>query len=137
VIVDIAHGRSSFSYQTCAKALDQGMPIHTISSDLHGGNINRYVVSLARTMSKFRTLGLSLEDVIQAVTVNPAKAVGLDKKGFGQLNVGGPANLTLFAETDKAVEMEDAEGEIRISQNWIETKMVFIDGACFETTEVL
>jgi len=88
-------------------------------------------------MSKFRTLGLSLEDVIQAVTVNPAKAVGLDKKGFGQLNVGGPANLTLFAETDKAVEMEDAEGEIRISQNWIEPKMVFIDGACFETTEVL
>jgi hypothetical protein len=33
--------------------------------------------------------------------------------------------------------MEDAEGEIRISQNWIEPKMVFIDGACFETTEVL
>jgi dihydroorotase len=137
VIVDIAHGRSSFSYETCEKALAQGMPIHTISSDLHGGNINRYVVSLARTMSKFRTLGLSLEDVIEAVTVNPAKAVGLDKKSFGQLNVGQPANLTVFAETDRAVEMEDAEGEIRISKNWIEPRMVFINGACFDTTEVL
>ena len=88
VIVDIAHGRSSFSYDTCQKALDQGMPIHTISSDLHKGNIDRYVVSLARTMSKFRSLGLSLEDVIKAVTVTPANALNLTQRGFGTLEPG-------------------------------------------------
>ena len=137
VIVDIAHGRSSFSYRTCEQALSQGMPIHTISSDLHQGNIDRYVVSLARTMSKFRSLGLSLEDVVKAVTVAPAKALRLDRFGFGVIEEGKPANITLFAETDLAVEMEDAEGAVRTSSAWIEPKAVFIEGKQYATTEGL
>ncbi|HIG42507.1 MAG: amidohydrolase/deacetylase family metallohydrolase [bacterium] len=137
VIVDIAHGRSSFSYDTCEKALNQGMPIHTISSDLHKGNIDRYVVSLARTMSKFRSLGLSLEDVIKAVTVTPAKALNLTQRGFGTLEPGKPANITVFEETPQAVEMEDAEGNVRVSSNWIQPRWSMVNGTCFETCEEL
>ena len=76
VYVDIAHGRSSFSFRICEAALDQGMPVHSISSDLHRGNIDVCVLSLARTMSKFRLLGLSLADVVRATTLTPARAVG-------------------------------------------------------------
>lgn len=110
VWVDIAHGKSSFSYATCRRVLEQGMPVHTISSDLHRGNVDRYVVSLARTMSKFLALGLSLSDVVRAVTHTPARVLGLERFGFGTLRSGGNANLTLFRVTDRAVDMEDAAG---------------------------
>ncbi len=137
VHVDIAHGRSSFSYDTCRKALDQGMPIHSISSDLHRGNVDRYVVSLARTMSKFRALGLPLPDVVQAVTGGPAKALGLDRFGFGSLQEGGKANITLFRETDREVEMEDAAGEVIKSEHWIEPVNVLVDGQIHDVSEPL
>ena len=111
------------------------MPIHTISSDLHKGNINRYVVSLARTMSKFRSLGLSLEDVIKAVTVAPANALNLRQYGFGTLEPGKPANISIFEETEQPVEMEDAEGIVRVSSKWIQPRWCLINGTCFETCE--
>ena len=58
VYADIGHGQASFSFRTCELALEQGMPVHTISSDLHAGNVNRYAFSLCRTMSKLLALGL-------------------------------------------------------------------------------
>ena len=137
VHVDIAHGRSSFSFRTCEAALEQGMPVHSISSDLHRGNIDVCVLSLARTMSKFRLLGLSLEDVVRATTVGPARAVGLDKRGFGTLQVGGPANISLFRETNRAVEVEDAEGEKRTTASWIEPVGCFVNGTYHATKEAV
>lgn len=134
VIVDIAHGRSSFSFRTCEQALDQGMPIHTISSDLHMGNVDRYVVSLARTMSKFRLLGLPLEEVVRAVTLAPAQALGLDRFGFGTLEVGKPANISIFSELEASIEVEDSEGETRIASKWIKPHLVMVRGTGYEAT---
>lgn len=135
--VDIAHGRSSFSYNTCRRAMEQGMPVHSISSDLHRGNVDRYVVSLARTMSKFRALGMSLEDVVERVTAGPASALSLDRFGFGTLAVGIDANISIFAETDRQVDMEDADGEVLVSTHWIEPRQVFVRGERFDVTEAL
>jgi dihydroorotase len=131
VIVDIAHGRSSFSFSTCEKALEQGMPVDTISSDLHMGNINRYVVSLARTMTKFRTLGLSLEDVVKATTLSPATALGLLDRGFGVLEEGKPANISIFRETSEQREVEDSEGNVRTTSSWIEPVYTMVRGELF------
>ena len=128
VYVDIAHGRSSFSFRICEAALDQGMPVHSISSDLHRGNIDVCVLSLARTMSKFRLLGLSLADVVRATTLTPARALGLDSIGLGSLALGGPANISLFRETDRAIEVEDAHGEKRTTRTWIEPIGCFVNG---------
>ncbi len=135
VHVDIAHGRSSFSFSTCEKALDQGMPVHSISSDLHRGNIDVCVLSLARTMSKFRLLGMPLEDIVRATTISPASVIGLDKKGFGKLEAGLPANISLFRETDRLVEVEDADGDVRTTSKWIEPVGCFVDGQYFESGE--
>ena len=84
VVVDVGHGRSSFCFRVCETALAQGMPVHTISSDLHRGNVDRYAVSLARTMTKLRAIGMALMDVVCAVTRTPAAAVGLERYGFGR-----------------------------------------------------
>ena len=137
VWVDIAHGRASFSFKTCERALEQGMPVHSISSDLHDGNVKRYVVSLARTMSKMLALGLSLEDVVRAVTATPAKMLNLDRHGFGRLAVGAPAHVTVFGLVDDEREVEDAEGEKRIVSRWIAPRCAFVAGEPFETTAPL
>ena len=137
VHVDIAHGRSSFSFRTCEAALEQGMPVHSISSDLHRGNVDRYAVSLARTMTKLRMLGMPFIDVIRAVTVRPAEAVGLDARGFGRIEVGAPAHLTLFDEQVEPMTLEDSEGDKRTAHSWFDTKGVVLDGIYHERSQPL
>jgi dihydroorotase len=120
VLVDLGHGRSSFSFRVCELALEHGMPLHSISSDLHRGNVERYAVSLARTMTKLRLLGMSLVEVVQKVTVNPARAIGIERLGFGVLEPGLTGSLTVFREADGAIELEDADGDSRTAQRYIE-----------------
>jgi dihydroorotase len=131
VIVDLGHGRASFSYRTCEIALAQGMPVHCISTDLHRGNLNRYAVSLARTMSKMRALGFSLMEVVRAVTIAPARAIRIDDRGFGSLQTGQHAHVTLFRELDEPWELEDSEGDTRVAPARIETVGVLVGEAWY------
>jgi dihydroorotase len=137
VFADIGHGQASFSFRTCELALSQGMPVHTISSDLHAGNVNRYAFSLSRTMSKLLALGLSLADVVRAVTATPAKMLRLGERGFGTLAVGAPAHVTIFDVLDESRELEDAEGEKRTARRWIAPRAVFVDGRYHERSAEL
>jgi predicted amidohydrolase len=59
----------------------------------------------------------------------------LDEHGFGKLEVGGTANVSLIRETEKAVEVEDADGERRTTQTWIEPVGCIVDGSYFRTEE--
>ena len=137
VVVDIGHGRSSFCFRVCETALAQGMPVHTISSDLHRGNVDRYAVSLARTMTKLRALGMPLMDVVRAVTKNPATAVGLDRRGFGTIRPGQRACLTVFDERDEPMDIEDATGDKRQAPSRIETRGVVLGDRYYERTQPL
>jgi len=137
VWVDIAHGRASFSFRTCERAMAQGMPVHSISSDLHDGNVDRYVVSLARTMTKMLAIGLSLEDVVRAVTVTPARMLHLDERGFGRLEIDAPAHVTVFDVRDEPHDVEDSEGERRTLDRWIAPCRTFVDGRSFDVVAPL
>ena len=132
VIVDIGHGRSSFSFATCEQAIAEGLPVQTISTDIHRGNIDRYVISLARTMSKLMLLGLSLEDVVRAVTTTPARVLRLDRDGFGTLSTGRPAHITVFRLREEAIELEDSEAETRTAEQWLDPIAAFSHGERFD-----
>ena len=136
VVVDLGHGRSSFSFRVYEQAREQGMPLHCISSDLHRGNVDRYAVSLARTMTKLRTLGMSLEEAVAKVTIEPARAIGVATRGLGSLEIGA-RTATLFREVDTEVELEDAGGDLRRAERVIETVGCVVDGQYFETSEPL
>ena len=135
VIVDVGHGRSSFSFRVCEAALAAGMPVHTISSDLHKGNVDQYAVSLARTMTKLHMLGMSFIDVVRAVTSAPADAIGLHD--FGRIRIGAPAHLTIFTLQNEALELEDAEGDARTASSWFDTRGVIVDGVHYARCEPL
>jgi dihydroorotase len=96
VIFDIGHGLGSFSYDVGRRAMEDGFPPDTISSDLHALNIDGPVFDLPTTMSKFINLGMPLEEVIARTTVEPAKAIGRSGD-LGHLSVGAPGDVAVMA----------------------------------------
>lgn len=112
VNLDIGHGAGSFSFDTAEKALEQGMKPGTISSDLHQFNVHGPVFDLATTLSKFLHLGLSLDEVIERVTINPANLFGA-MQGLGSLREGAEADIAVLEMDSGSFELVDALGAKR------------------------
>ncbi|MFI8417975.1 amidohydrolase/deacetylase family metallohydrolase [Serratia sp. NPDC078593] len=110
VLLDVGHGTASFSFEVARQAIALGILPHTISSDIYCRNrLSGPVHSLATVMSKFFTLGLSLQQVIDCVTVNAASALHLATKG--QLKPGFDADLTIFELRQAPQVFADSEGQ--------------------------
>jgi dihydroorotase len=113
VIFDVGHGGGSFDYTVCEPAMQQGAFPDTISSDLHAVSINTPgYPTLPNVMSKFLNLGLSLEEVVAKATLEPAKIIGR-VPGLGTLQVGAPADISVFDLIDGAVEFLDTRNHKR------------------------
>ncbi|SFO33161.1 dihydroorotase [Candidatus Pantoea varia] len=110
VKLDVGHGSASFSFEVARVAIAQGILPDTISSDIYCRNrLAGPVQSLAHVMSKFFSVGMTLPQVIDCVTVNAAAGLRLLHKG--QLKVGYDADLTVFSVQEKARPFIDSEGE--------------------------
>jgi len=106
VRLDVGHGQSSFSVESARLALEHGFKPFSISTDLHSENIDGPVWSLAAVMSKMLACGLSLDEVVQMVTVNPGRIVA--PSDYGTLQVGTPVNLTVFDIEEGCFEFTDS-----------------------------
>lgn len=119
VLLDVGHGAASFNFNICEKALGAGYAPFSISTDIHSGNIGGPVYDLPTTMSKFLSCGMSLEQIIQAVTLAPAKVLRLTDRV--QLD-GILSHATLFRISDESIagrEFRDSNGNERTPQQWI------------------
>ena len=92
IIFDLGHGAASFWFRNAEPAIAQGFLPDSISTDLHRNSIPT-AGSLLQVMSKLLNLGLSLPQVIERVTVAPAREIGHPELG----------TLTVSAEADVAV----------------------------------
>src|SRR5262245_45326848 len=102
VIFDVGHGGGSFDFTVCEPAMMQGCHVDTISSDIHAVSINTPgYPTLPWVMSKFLAMGLSLEEVVQRATIEPAKIIGR-VPGLGTLAIGAPADVAIFDYVDGA-----------------------------------
>ena len=110
VRLDIGHGSASFSFAVAKRAIAMGILPQTISSDIYCRNrIDGPVWSLAKVMSKFLAIGMSLPQVIACVTHHAADGLRLRHKG--RLAVGYDADLTLFDLRHQPVLFTDAEND--------------------------
>jgi len=105
LILDVGHGTGSFSYEVAEAMLDQGILPDVISSDIHQMAIQGPMFDLPTTLSKFVNLGMSIEDVIAAATVNAAKAIRLEH--LGRIGVGDPADIAIFRLEEGDFEFHD------------------------------
>jgi dihydroorotase len=112
VLLDVGHGKASFSWRVAELALKDGLEPHMISTDLWKGNVNGPVFDLPTTMVKFLCLGLSLERVVEATTSKPASALGRLGE-LGTLKPGARADIAAFRLVDGDFPLVDSQGDMR------------------------
>lgn len=112
VIFDVGHGQGSFQWEVVEAALEQGFEPTTISTDLHTGNINGPVYDMPTTMSKFLTLGVALERVIEMSTTRPA-AILKRSDQLGTLRESTTADIALLEKREGRFRFTDSYGAHR------------------------
>ena len=127
VVLDSCHGLNHFSFTIARHAIARGLIPKVISSDLCSIALPA-AQSLAVVMSKFINMGLSVDQVIEMTTINPAKALGEEKRR-GSLKPGMSADITVMELTKGDYIFGDGRGgEIMHSDILLEPRMVFKAG---------
>ena len=113
VIFDVGHGGGSFDYTVAEPAMAQGAGPDVISSDIHAVSGNTPGMPyLPWVMSKFLNLGMSLEEVVAAATINPARVIDRQEK-LGTLQPGAPADVAVMRLVEGPVTFEDTRKNVR------------------------
>ena len=94
VFFDVGHGGGSFWFRNAVPAVKQGFVPDSISTDLHTGNY--VILSFSNVMSKFRAMGVPLNDLVKRSTVNPANEI--HRPELGTLSVGKEADIAVLEE---------------------------------------
>jgi dihydroorotase len=129
VIFDVGHGVGAFVWRVAEPACEKyGFWPDTISTDLHHFNLRGPVVDLPTTMSKFLYLGMPVKDIVQAVTLNAARAMRVDDR-LGSIQTGKQADITLLKLEKGLFALSDAEGVIRNSSHRLTAEFVCKRGA--------
>ncbi len=131
---DIGHGSASFSFDTARAALDAGLPLHSISTDLHHGNFNGPVYDMATTMTKFLHLGFDLPEVIRLSTLSPAELMR-QAHVVGSLQTGRVADLTLFHLDEGEFSVTDAEHKTEVATRKLNVDYAIRAGQPFQGTQ--
>lgn len=129
VIFEVANGRINFNYPTAEHATRANFWPDIISSDATPATYHNGLVmwDLARVMSKFMNMGMSLHDVIRAVTTNPARRLDLDYM-LGKVQEGYAADLVICRIDESIIEFADADGNSRIGKKGIVPEIVILKG---------
>lgn len=99
---DVGHGGGSFAYPVARAAAAQDFWPDTISTDLHSSSVNDPVIDMPTTMSKFLSLGMSLEDVVTRSTTAPAHYINdalhaaSREPLLGTLQIGAPGDAAVL-----------------------------------------
>ena len=94
VLFDVGHGGAAFEFKQAARAVKQGFPPDTISTDVHSGSLNAGMKDMLNVMSKFLNMGLSLDDVIYRSTWNAARTIRREE--LGHLSIGAAADIAVL-----------------------------------------
>ena len=76
-------------------------------------------------------LGMTLPQVIERVTRNPAKAISLTDRA-GSLKPGMPADITVFRVNSGEYEISDCYTQVRKADQQIEPLITFKNGKRFD-----
>ncbi|MDA9009146.1 amidohydrolase/deacetylase family metallohydrolase [Alphaproteobacteria bacterium] len=133
VLFDIGHGMGSFGFETAKAMLDNGFMPDTISSDIHELCIDGPAYDQVTTLSKFLCLGMDLNDVIAASTVNAGKALQMPE--LGVLEVGGIGDASILSIEEDEFPYEDVLGEILVGDKRIAAKGAVVNGEWWDCDE--
>jgi dihydroorotase len=108
VLFDVGHGASSFVWRIAVPAVKERFLPDSISTDLHVTSMNAGMKDMLNVMGKFLAMGLTVDDVVQRTTWNPARAMRQD--GLGHLSVGAAADVAVLRVERGSFGFVDASG---------------------------
>ncbi|NKB58406.1 MAG: amidohydrolase/deacetylase family metallohydrolase [Alphaproteobacteria bacterium] len=126
IIFDVGHGRGSFDFNVARGMIDSGFVPDVISSDVHIVSINGPAFDVLVTMSKFLCLGVPLSEVIRAVTVNAAHAIG--RPELGSLRPGSPGDATVLSIETGAFDYYDSLGQVLTGEQKFAVEHILVGG---------
>jgi dihydroorotase len=129
VIFDIGHGKGSFAFKTARGMLANGFEPDTISSDVHTLCIDGPAFDQVTTMSKFLCMGMPLDRVIAASTVNAAMA--MKRPELGTLKPGSAGDATIISVKEGRFDYVDVVGEHLEGDRKIVSEGVVVAGKWF------
>jgi dihydroorotase len=112
-------------------AIAGGCTPDTISSDIHvfSGN-SPGMPYLPNVMSKFIPLGLTLEQVVAAATVTPAKIINRAPK-IGTLQIGAPGDVAILELVEAQTSFVDTRNNKREGKLLLKPVQTVINGVPF------
>lgn len=131
VIMDIGHGTGAFVFEVAEPLIQQGYKPSVISTDIHQLSIRGPMYDLPTCMNKCLTLGMSVEEVVEASTAAPAKAVGLDDE-VGSLKPGLAADIALFEMEKGAFRYYDVNMDMREGRERLKHSLTIVGGRPLE-----
>ncbi len=127
VLFDLGHGGGSFLWPVATRAMADGFPPDTISTDLHQSSILGPEPDMPNCISKMMTLGMSLQDAIMRSTQNPAKAIGKFPE-IGTLGEGRGADIAVLRLEEGVFAYKDAWGKRKLGDKKLKAVMTLRDG---------
>ena len=94
IVFDLGHGGGAFSWRQAVPAVKQGFIADVLSTDLHTQSMNAGMKNLNNVMSKFLTLGLTIQEVVFRTTLNPAQVI--NRPDLGHLSIGSEADVAVL-----------------------------------------
>lgn len=95
IVFDVGYGSISFAFSQAIPAVKNGFYPNSISTDIHANSMNASMKDLLNIMSKFMSIGMSLQGVVQAVTWNPAREIKHEE--LGHLSEGAIADIAILS----------------------------------------
>ncbi|MEX0679835.1 MAG: amidohydrolase/deacetylase family metallohydrolase [Balneolales bacterium] len=126
IIFDIGHGAGGFQWPQAIPAMEQGFWPNVISTDLHNLSMNGGMKDMNNVMSKFLNIGMSLSDVVERTTWNPAQA--LQREDLGHLSEGAVADIAVFNMREGDFGFMDARRTAIRGTRKLETVLTLLDG---------
>ena len=128
VVFDTADARIHHSYPVIKAALADGFFPDIISTDVTRASLfGDMVFGLPAIMSKYLSLGLSLQDVVKACTATPAGLLGMSGK-LGTLAPGAFADAAIFQLTDTPFLFKNRLGETFLGNQLLIPKVTILNG---------
>ncbi|MEM7367260.1 MAG: amidohydrolase/deacetylase family metallohydrolase [Bacteroidota bacterium] len=108
IIFDVGHGGGSFLFEQAVPAIEQGLKPNSISTDLHTGSMNSAMKDMVNVMSKLLNIGLSLSEVVERSTWNPASII--QRTELGHLSPGAGADVAVLRMEEGVFGFIDVQG---------------------------
>ena len=120
VLFDVGDGGPHLDLDVAEKCLQQNFLPDTIGTDLGGLSYNGPVYDLVTELSKFLLLGLSVDQVVERVTVKPTRMFNFGVE-LGSLRPGAVADITILEVREGSFLFTDSTGKKRTGRQKLQS----------------